>query len=265
MDHMEKEPMTSGEKSRSVGRNPGEGKPCELALVMPVYNEEACIFGVIQSWEEELTRQGIDFQMIVLNDGSQDGTEAILEKFRNHPPMDIIHKKNRGHGPTILEGYRKAVCLAQWVFQTDSDDEMKSGHFIELWSRRKDFDALIGIRQERRQPILRRLTTMGSRLAVYLFFGKAVTDVNIPYRLIRASCLKPIIQQIPNNTFSPNILISGALSRSSLRIHNHLIPCEGRKTGSPSLMRWKLIKVILISFLQFLRFRLALKRRESLC
>jgi dolichol-phosphate mannosyltransferase len=259
------ESMTSKEESRSEDRSPGEGKPCELALVMPVYNEEACIFGVIQSWEDELTRQGINFQMIVLNDGSQDGTEAILEKFRDHRPVDIIHKKNSGHGPTILEGYRKAVCLAQWVFQTDSDDEMKPGHFIELWSRRKDFDALIGIRQDRRQPILRRLTTMGSRLAVYLFFGKAVTDVNIPYRLIRASCLEPIIQQIPSNTFSPNILISGALSRSSLRIYNHLIPCEDRKTGSPSLMRWKLVKAILISFLESLRFRLTLKRRVPPC
>jgi dolichol-phosphate mannosyltransferase len=148
------ESMTSEGKSCSEDRNPGKGKPCELALVMPVFNEEACIFGVIQSWEDELTRQGISFQMIVLNDGSQDGTAAILEKFRNHPPMDIIHKKNSGHGPTILEGYRKAVCLAQWVFQTDSDDEMKPDHFIELWSRRTDFDALVGIRQSRHQSIL---------------------------------------------------------------------------------------------------------------
>jgi dolichol-phosphate mannosyltransferase len=256
------ESMTSEGKSCSEDRNPGKGKSCELALVMPVFNEEACIFGVIQSWEDELTRQGISFQMIVLNDGSQDGTEAILEKFRNHPPMDIIHKKNSGHGPTILEGYRKAVCLAQWVFQTDSDDEMKPDHFIELWSRRTDFDALVGIRQSRHQHILRRLTSMGSRLAVYLLFGKGVTDVNIPYRLIRASCLEPIIKQIPNNTYSPNILISGALSSSSLRIYTHQIPCEGRKTGSPSVMRWKLMKVILISFWQTLLFRLALKRGE---
>ena len=257
--------MTPEEKSCSEDRNPGEGRPFELALVMPVFNEEACIFEVIQAWEDELTRQGINFQMIVLNDGSQDRTADILERFRNHRTMDIIHKKNSGHGPTILEGYRKAVCLAQWVFQTDSDDEMKPRHFIELWSRRKDFDALIGIRQDRRQPFLRRLTTTGSRLAVYLLFGKGVTDVNIPYRLIRASCLEPMIRQIPNNTISPNTLISGALSRSSLRIYNHRIPCEGRKTGSPSLMRWKLIKVILISFLQILKFRLALKRKEFPC
>ena len=256
---------TSEGKRCSEDKNPREGKPFELALVMPVFNEEACIFEVIQSWEDELTRQGIDFQMIVLNDGSQDGTEAILEKFRNHSRMDIIHKKNSGHGPTILKGYRKAVHIAHWVFQTDSDDEMKPDHFIELWSRRKDFDALIGIRQDRRQPILRRLTSMGSRLAVYLLFGKGVTDVNIPYRLIRASCLEQIIKQIPNNTFSPNILISGALSKSSLRIYNHRIPCEGRKTGSPSVMRWKLMKVILISFWQTLWFRLALKRREFPC
>jgi len=42
--------MTSEEKGGSKDRNPGEYKPYELASVMPVFNEEACIFEVIRSW-----------------------------------------------------------------------------------------------------------------------------------------------------------------------------------------------------------------------
>ena len=48
----------------------------ELVLVMPVYNEKACICQVVDAWHDELTRFGMNFQMIILNDGSRDGTGA---------------------------------------------------------------------------------------------------------------------------------------------------------------------------------------------
>jgi dolichol-phosphate mannosyltransferase len=255
--------MKLDEAGCSGAWNSGEEEPCELAVVMPVYNEEACIFKVVASWEEELARQRIDFRMIVLNDGSRDGTAAILHRFRDRPRIEIIDKENSGHGPTILQGYRRAARLAEWVFQTDSDDEMKPSHFAELWRGRNDFDALLAVRHRRRQPVSRRLTSLGSRLTVALLFGRRVTDVNVPYRLIRASCLGRIIRQIPEDALTPNILISGALARSSLRICNRLIPCEGRTTGSPAVMRWKLVEVALLSFWQALCFRVDLTRGGS--
>jgi dolichol-phosphate mannosyltransferase len=86
---------------------------------------------------------------------------------------------------------------------------------------------------------------------VFLLFGKGVKDVNVPYRLIKASLMKQIIEQIPADMFVPNIIISGALAKSHLPIYNHLIPCEGRKTGAPSLNNMmKLLKATLKSFWQ---------------
>jgi dolichol-phosphate mannosyltransferase len=223
----------------------------ELVLVMPVYNEEQCVAAVIQSWYEALMRLSIDFRMIVLNDGSQDGTETILKMFANNHRIDVFNRKNSGHGPTILEGYHKAVKYAEWVFQTDSDDEMKPDHFIELWKRRDQYEALFGVRQNRHQTLIRKGISILSRLMVFLLFGKGVKDVNVPYRLIKASLMKQIIEQIPADMFVPNIIISGALAKSHLPIYNHLIPCEGRKTGAPSLNNMmKLLKATLKSFWQ---------------
>ncbi len=223
----------------------------ELAVVMPVYNEEQCIAKVVQSWHEELVRLNIDFRMIILNDGSQDNTGAILREFANCYHIDVLNKRNSGHGPTILEGYHQAVKLAEWVFQTDSDDEMKPDHFIELWKRRDQYDALFGVRQGRRQTLMRKSISIFSRLVVLLLFGKGVKDVNVPYRLIKASLLKRIIEQIPADMFVPNISISGILTKNHLSIYNQPIPCEGRKTGVPSLNnRMKLLKATVKSFWQ---------------
>jgi dolichol-phosphate mannosyltransferase len=225
----------------------------ELAMVMPVYNEEACIDHVVSSWYQELLGLNINFVMLVLNDGSRDGTESKLAQFAGNDHIKIINKKNSGHGPTILQGYHMGVDLAEWIFQTDSDDEMKPEHFKELWNRRKDYDALFGFRQGREQSFSRSFISFVSRQTVGIIFGKGVLDVNTPYRLVRSTLLKKIIKQIPDDSFAPNVMISGALAKGSVRIYNHPVPHEGRRTGSASIVRWKLWKSSMISFLQTLK------------
>ena len=226
----------------------------ELTLVMPVYNEEACIFKVIQSWHDALSALKIDFTIIVLNDGSTDETATILHQFVNNRCFQIIHKKNSGHGPTILDGYKKAVHLSEWVFHVDSDDEISPEYFHELWSRRHDYDALFGARTNRNQIIWRKLISEISRISVHLKFGKGVKDVNTPYRLIRSSVLKEFIRIIPTNTFAPNVIISGMLVRSHSRIYNLPVRHEGRKTGSVSIVKWNLWKGAVRSFIQTITF-----------
>ncbi|GFE62270.1 glycosyltransferase family 2 protein [Geobacter sp. AOG2] len=227
----------------------------ELALVMPVYNEEACIEHVVLSWYKELSGLNINFVMLVLNDGSRDGTESKLAQFAQNDHIKIINKKNSGHGPTILQGYHMGVNLAEWIFQTDSDDEMKPKHFKELWNRRKEYDALFGFRQGREQSYSRSFISFVSRQTVETIFGKGVMDVNTPYRLVRSELLKNITKQIPDDSFAPNVMISGALAKASARIYNHPVPHEGRRTGKASIVRWRLWKFSVLSFLQTLKCR----------
>jgi glycosyltransferase involved in cell wall biosynthesis len=227
----------------------------DLALVMPVYNEEACIAQVVRSWRDMLAGLGIRFRMIVLNDGSRDGTREALAVFEGESSITVIHKPNSGHGPTILAGYRQAVEIATWVFQCDSDDEMKPDHFPELWKIRDSYDALFGMRQGRQQNAARKLISVCSRLTVRVLFGKGVVDVNTPYRLMRADLLKQILPQIPDTTFAPNVIISGTLARAGARLCNRPVPHEGRRTGTVSIVKWKLWKSALRALWQTFRCR----------
>ncbi len=228
----------------------------ELALVMPVYNEEGCISQVVKSWLKVLSDLKINFHMIVLNDGSIDGTAGKLAAFSGDKRIEIIKKQNSGHGPTILMGYHKAVKLADWVFQCDSDDEMKAKHFPLLWDKHSQYDALFGIRAGRLQNIPRAFISACSQITVRLLFGKGVVDVATPYRLMRSSLLKQIIAQIPDDTLAPNIIISGALAKAHVRLYNVPVPHEVRKTGvtfmGGGLKTWKFVSQ---SFIQTLRCR----------
>ncbi|HJV66346.1 MAG TPA: glycosyltransferase family 2 protein [Geomonas sp.] len=228
----------------------------DLALVMPVYNEEECIGEVVESWHRELSGLGIAFQMLVLNDGSKDGTAGRLAAFEGRPGLRVINKANSGHGPTILLGYRMAVAEAEWVFQTDSDDEMKPEQFGSLWQRRNDYDALFGWRQGRQQGVGRRLISAVSRQAVALLFSRGVLDVNTPFRLMRSEKLREILPRIPENTFAPNLIISGMLAKMGARIYNHPVPHLGRRTGSVSIVRWKLWKAAFRALAQTIRIAL---------
>lgn len=237
----------------------------DLAIVMPVYNEEGCILQVVRSWLSMLSALDINFRIIILNDGSSDGTGEVLDSFVSDDRVEVINKPNGGHGPTILMGYRNATRLAEWTFQCDSDDEMKPDYFPVLWEKRESFDALFGCRKNRHQTLERKFITICSRALVHLLFGSRITDVNSPYRLIRSDILRHIVNQIPEDTFAPNVIISGALSRTKLSIYEHPVPYETRKTGQASIIKWKLWRSAARSLWQTLSCRPVLKTMDSQC
>lgn len=235
----------------------------QLVLVMPVYNEEDCIDFVIKSWYEALAEVVLDFKMMIINDGSRDNTKTILEKYCTNPRIEVTSKTNSGHGPTILEGYWKALDLAPWIFQVDSDDEVRPCYFGDLWKQRKEYDALFGIRKNRTQTISHKIVTSLSRLIVYTMFGRGVVDVNVPFRLMQTSLLKEVLRDIPKNAFAPNVLISGGFTKKTSRIYNCPVPWEGRKTGQSSFASWKLVKAAVISFKEAAIYRSAIMKNRT--
>ena len=84
----------------------------QLAIVMPVYNEAERIAEVVAQWHAVLDAEAIRCKLLVLNDGSHDGTEVALAPFAGQPWFELINKPNAGHGPTILQGYHHLVSQA---------------------------------------------------------------------------------------------------------------------------------------------------------
>jgi len=231
----------------------------ELALIMPVYNEEACIGEVIQSWHDEFKRLKINFIILILNDGSRDHTAERLKDFSKNKKVEVIHKENSGHGSTILMGYHLAVEKAKWVFQVDSDNEIRPDQFVNFWEKRENYDGLFGIREGRLQEADRKTVSLIARNLIYFLYGKGVADPNVPFRLLRAEVLKKIIFKIPLETFAPNVIISGAFTLHRFRIYNHPVICWGRETGATTLVSWKIWRSAFLSFWQTIEARYRLR------
>ena len=231
-------------------------KPYDLSVVMPVYNEAEAIGPVLKKWMAMLDTLGIRYRIRAYNDGSKDATCKILAEVADASDGRVlaVDKPNSGHGPTILRGYREAAEDSDWVFQIDSDDEMGPESFPELWAKRNDYDFLVGRRDGRRQPLARKVVSFVSRLCVRLFYGKGIWDVNTPYRLMRAEVFAPFYAQIPDDTFAPNVILSGLAARHRLRLLEIPVPQHDRTTGEVSIKKWKLLKAAARSFMQTINF-----------
>lgn len=231
-----------------------------LAIVIPVYNEEKNIEKVIQDWLNILRPLQIKFKICIYADGPTDNTLAILENIKtNNPELRITHKKNSGHGPTILRGYLDNLDSA-WIFQADSDNEISVSHFPELWQVKDNFDLVIGIRQERKSPMVRKIISLISRLMIRSLYGKGISDTNIPYRLMRTSFFKSLIPIIPQNSFAPNVLISGMAVLKEAKFCSIPVHYNNRQFGPSSLSSLKLFKAVIKSFWQTLIFRFTLTK-----
>jgi len=227
-----------------------------LCVVMPVYNEQDAIGPVLKKWNEMLTALGIDFTIRPYNDGSKDNSLAVMRQVAaDMPRVDVRDKPNGGHGHTILTGYRQAAADGfDWVFQIDSDDEMGPEKFGELWSKRGEYDFLVGYRDGRLQALPRKVISFVSRCVVRLFFGKSIWDVNTPYRLMRVSYFKLAYSQIPERTFAPNVILSGIAANKECRRFEMPVPQHDRTTGEVSIKKWKLLKAAAKSFAQTIGF-----------
>ena len=152
----------------------------ELIVVIPVYNEAQIIQTVIEDWASTLRALAIDFELRAYNDGSSDATLMKLQEISTlYPELSIIDKLNSGHGPTILKGYQDAD--AAFIFQVDSDNEMKAKYFEALWKERTNYDFIIGRREfSFKVPLPRRIVSFMAKKAVHFFYGHGISDVNAP-------------------------------------------------------------------------------------
>jgi dolichol-phosphate mannosyltransferase len=156
-----------------------------------------------------------------------------------------------------LKGYRLAL-EAEWVFQIDSDHQLDTAAFANLWANRENKDLLIAERMEKNATAGRNRLSSLSRFMVQLLYGCQVKDVNSPYRLMRAAQLRPALERIPSGSFAPNILITSWFVAKKGRIFTSIV--EVRKEGSlrQSKLSGYIFRGALRSAFQTILFRIRL-------
>jgi glycosyltransferase involved in cell wall biosynthesis len=159
---------------------------CRLSVILPAHNEEVAIATTVHEVIDTLSAWMLDFEVIVVDDGSQDHTGMILDTITaTHPCLKVIHHPmNQGYGAALVSGF--AVVSKDLVFFMDSDGQFAIQDLERLFPLLAAYDAVLGYRVKRQDTWVRQVNGWGWKLLVGLVLGVWVRDVDCAFKLYPA-------------------------------------------------------------------------------
>jgi len=163
----------------------------EITFLFPVHNEVETIEAVISEFYYEVGNK-IPSKMLVIEDGSTDGTKEVLEKLSENIPMTLLMgDQRRGYSNAIIHGLKEVET--KYVFLTDSDGQHFAKDFWALYGLRNEYDIISGWRVKRADSFHRRFMSKIFQIMTTLLFRlPSLQDITAPYRLMRSAVAKSI-------------------------------------------------------------------------
>jgi len=235
----------------------GVAPSVEISAVMPAYNEEANLEQSVSRMAEALVASARGFEIIVVDDGSQDGTAALLERLKGaHPHLRVVrHPVNRGYGAALRSGFDAARF--GWIFVMDADNQFDPADVESLLACAADADIVAGYRKHRRDPPLRRLNAWAFFTMVRLLFGRLVRDVNCAFKLIRRDLIARMALQSEGALINTEMLVlARQLHARVVEVPvRHYPRTAGKQTGAN-------VRVVIRAFRELLAFRAEMRKVE---
>jgi glycosyltransferase involved in cell wall biosynthesis len=209
------------------------GKP-SISAVLPAYNEEANLERAVRGLATVLQEVTRESEIIVVDDGSRDGTSALLSELSQYVPAlrVISHPVNRGYGAAVRSGF--AAARLEWVFMMDADNQFDPAQLRLLLAKSENADIVAGYRRKRQDPLARRLNAWAFFSLVSVLFGRLATDVNCAFKLIRRSLLEKLDLRSEGALINAELLV-GARKRRARIVEvavEHFPRTAGRQTGA---------------------------------
>ncbi len=181
----------------------------KLSVIIPVYNERKTIVEILRKVENvNLQDLGFEKEIIIVDDGSTDGTREILKKLTNKYKI-IFHAKNKGKGSAIKSGLRKAT--GDYVIIQDADLEYDPNDYKNLLecAIKNKAQVVYGSRalnpKNRYSHFIYYLGGKFLSLLTSFFYGVKITDEATGYKLFKTDLLKKIPIQSEGFDFCPEI------------------------------------------------------------
>jgi dolichol-phosphate mannosyltransferase len=195
-------PLPSGDKLAAcrydhvpTARNGTQARGRSLSLVIPAYNEEAVIGRAIAEARDALARLGGRYEILVVDDGSRDGTARVVaEAARACPHVRLLrHPKNRGYGAALRTGF--GAARFPLVAFTDADCQFDLADLGTLADLADRYPLVTGYRIDRQDPPLRRFASWGYNVLVRTLLGTRVRDCDCALKVFRREALARLLPQ----------------------------------------------------------------------
>ncbi len=211
-----------------------------LSVIIPVFNEVNTVLEVI----ERVRRTALPLEIILVDDGSQDGTREKLELLPKTDDLRIIfHDINRGKGAALRTGFQQATGTAVVVQDADLEYDPDDFRFLVQPIVEGEADVVYGTRyghHDRQVPPLwhvfvnrwiTRLTNL--RTGLYL------SDVETCYKVIRRDLIQKLAPNLRENRFGIEIELTVKLAKLNVRFYERPIRYHRRGFNEGKKIGWR--------------------------
>lgn len=219
--------------------------PEKLSIIIPAYNEARTIHRILDKVEEVQLINGIEKELVIVNDCSKDDTSAVVKAYMAGKPhiKFVEHAVNLGKGAAIHTGIKEAT--GDYIIVQDADLEYDPNEFNILLKPITDgfADVVYGSRFMGGKPhrILFFWHSIGNKILTFgsnMFTNLNLTDMETCYKLFKAPIIKGLSLKEKRFGFEPEV--TARISRiPDIRIYEVGISYYGRTYAEGKKINWK--------------------------
>jgi glycosyltransferase involved in cell wall biosynthesis len=229
-----------------------------LSVILPAYNEAQVIASTVSTVHSVLDGWKVDFEIIVVNDGSTDQTGAILAALAARDPRIrfVTHPVNQGYGAALVSGFAAATKELTFFMDADGQFDIRDLRTFFLFIDR--YDAVIGYRIDRQDSWMRKLNAWGWKLLIGWVLGVHVRDIDCAFKLLHTDFLRQHPLQARGAMINAELLYTlkqAGGTYKELGVH-HLPRQAGRATGAS-------LRVILRAFRELFAYAYKWRREKQ--
>ncbi len=215
----------------------------KLSVIIPVYNEIKTIEEILNRVMNASLQEGIEKEIIIVDDGSIDGTREYLKRLGNQIKV-IFHEKNKGKGAAVRTGFSAAT--GDYIVIQDGDLEYNPEEYKDLLKPILDgkADVVYGSRFMSGRPhaVLRFWHYIGNKILTAFsnaFTNLYLTDMETCYKMFTKKVIDDIGPKLVSNRFEIEPEITARIAKARYRVFEIGISYGGRSYAEGKKIGWK--------------------------
>ena len=230
--------------------------PDSITVFFPFHNEQENIRQVYESATTVLKKMGVDYEIILVNDGSTDKTAQMADAIAAADPRAraVHHPVKSGYGAALQSGFRAATKTL--VFYTDGDGQFDLNELPPLLPLMKQYDIVSCFRINRRENLRRKLNAWCWTCLMNLLFGLKIRDMNGAFKLYKRKIFDVIKMESKGSLLNSEILARASRQGFTItQVGVHHYPRAAGKAGPKT-------KVIFRAFWELSKLYRQIKRED---
>lgn len=174
-------------------------QPLTLSVIVPAYNEAKRISQTLRSIDKYLADKHWSYEILVVDDGSSDQTQTVVNQLKLPNVRLLSYDQNRGKGYAVCFGVKHA--RGEWVLFTDADNSTRIEELDKLWPATRQYQVIIGSRYlpgshiAIKQPTPRVVLSRLSNLLIQALILPGIRDTQCGFKLFRRIEAKEIFRR----------------------------------------------------------------------